>query len=69
MTEKFQAHSDAIQCEGCANSIQRSLGKMTGVHQVVVDVSSKTIRVEYDPAQVKAGEINERLSQAGFPVT
>ena len=67
MTETFQTHSAAIECDACANSIQRALGKLAGVQQVTVDVESKTIRVEYNPAQVKENEITERLALIGFP--
>ena len=67
MTETFQTRSSAIECDACANSIQRSLGKLAGVQQVLVDVENKNIRVDYDPAQVKESEISKRLALIGFP--
>ena len=69
MTETLNTSSAAIECDACANSIQRALGRLAGVRQVAVDVESKTIGVEYDPAQVKESEIQERLALIGFPVS
>lgn len=57
----------AIHCEGCANSIKRSLGKLAGVQRVDVDIHSKNVTVQYEDAQVTESAIRERLEQAGFP--
>jgi copper chaperone CopZ len=57
----------AIHCEGCANSIQRSLGKLPGIASVNVEVASRRVDVEYDPEQTPEPAIRERLALAGFP--
>ncbi|HZO89247.1 MAG TPA: heavy-metal-associated domain-containing protein [Chthonomonadaceae bacterium] len=66
MAATLQAHCPAIHCEGCANAIKRSLGKLAGVHSVEVDIPGKNVTVQYDEAQVGPGAIRERLLQAGF---
>lgn len=66
MTEVFQAHSSAIECEGCAHSIQRSLSKMAGVQKVSIDVQSKRVTADYDPDLTNGAALRERLTQAGF---
>lgn len=60
-------HAPAIHCEGCANSIKRSLSRLQGVGTVQVDVVAKRVEVEHDPAQVTEAALRERLAQAGFP--
>jgi copper chaperone CopZ len=67
LATRLQVHSPAIECEGCANAIRRSLGKLEGVINVVVDVANKNVSVEYRPEEAKEGAIRERLAEAGFP--
>lgn len=63
----FQARCPDIECDGCANSIQRALGRLAGVQSVQVDVTEKRVSVEYESANVTAEAIRSRLEQAGFP--
>lgn len=58
----------AIHCEGCAGSIKRSLGKLSGVQEVMVDVAKKMVTVMYDAEQTNQLAITERLALVGFPV-
>lgn len=60
-------HAPAIHCDGCANAIKRSLGRLPGVESVQVDVAAKRVEVEHDPAQTTEAALRERLAQTGFP--
>jgi P-type Cu+ transporter len=64
----FKGRATAIHCEGCANSIKRSLGKLPGVEEANVDISSKMVSVLYEPSEVTEEAIRTRLEAAGFPV-
>ncbi len=68
MTTLWTGQSNEIECEGCANSIKRTLGKLSGVSTVEVEVDTKTIRVAYDSAQTSEEVLKGRLEAAGFPV-
>lgn len=57
----------AIECDGCANSIKRSLGRLAGVSEVLVNVTEKKVEVEFDPDIVHEEAISARLEQAGYP--
>jgi copper chaperone CopZ len=67
MTTTFQAHTPAIHCEGCANAIKRSLGKLPGVQSVNVDVESKRVSVQFESEQVDEVALRQRLALAGYP--
>lgn len=56
-----------IVCDGCANAITNTLGRMTGVSQVAVDIASKTVTVAHE-AQVSREALAAALDQAGFPI-
>jgi copper chaperone CopZ len=59
----------AIECDGCANSIKRSLGRLAGVSAAAVDITSKQVTVTYDPSATSEEAIRARLEAAGFPAS
>ncbi|MBA4125091.1 MAG: heavy-metal-associated domain-containing protein [Acidobacteria bacterium] len=56
-----------IVCGGCASSIKKALGNLSGVAQVDVDVATKTVKVEHSEAASR-DEIIAALDRAGFSV-
>ncbi len=66
MSATFQAHCPAIECDGCATSIQRTLGNLTGVVNVMVMIEAKNVLVEFDPTKIGPATMRERLRLAGF---
>lgn len=59
-------HAPDIECDGCANSIKKALGRVPGIQDIEVDVPIKTVTVQYDsPADAKT--ISSALDAAGFP--
>ena len=60
-------HSPDIECDGCANSIKRALGRISGIQTVEVDVPTKMITVTYEE-RLPTADIRAALDQAGFPV-
>ena len=61
-------HAPDIQCDGCANSIKRALGRIAGIESVEVDVPAKNVTVKYEAPADLAG-IESALDRAGFPVS
>jgi len=57
-----------IVCGGCANAIQRALGKVPGVSEIAVDVDHKTVAVTYEDTATPRDAIIAALDRAGFPV-
>ncbi len=56
-----------IECEGCAASIQKAVGRLNGVQSVAVDLPGKAVRVTFDPAQSSRETLAEALADIGFP--
>jgi copper chaperone len=57
-----------ISCGGCANAIQRAVGTISGVADVAVDVTAKTVTVRHDAAVGETDLLNT-LDRAGFPAS
>ncbi len=66
MSSIFQAHCPTIECDGCATSIQKTLGRLTGVENVEVSVDKKNVLVQFDPTKIGSATMRERLRLAGF---
>ena len=56
-----------IVCGGCAGSIKKALGAISGVSAVDVDVATKKVTVNHD-AQVSREKIVDALDRAGYSV-
>jgi copper chaperone CopZ len=67
MVQTLEAVCPAIRCEGCANAIRRSLGKLKGVRSADVAIETKRVVVTYDEGVVSARAVRDRLGLAGFP--
>lgn len=45
------------------------LNRLSGVQQVMVDIASKIVNVQFDESVVAVEQILKRLNEAGFPAT
>jgi copper chaperone len=57
-----------ISCEYCQHAIEGAVGKLEGVGHVKVDISKKTIHIDYDPEIVTLTKIEEILDDTGYTV-
>jgi cytochrome c-type biogenesis protein len=53
-------------CEGCAETLSRSLLALQGVHQVVPDVKQKRVRVVYNPQRTTEDSLRRHVEDLGF---
>ena len=68
MASVWSARCPDIHCDGCADSIRRSLGRLGGVEKVEVDIPERRVTIQYDADQTNESALRERLDKAGFPV-
>lgn len=55
-----------MACEGCAQTINDVLSRVSGVREVKSKVPLKRVYVRYEPKQIREGESAEALEGAGF---
>lgn len=56
---------EGMSCGHCVNSVETSVGELTGVSAVKVDLSSKEVVVEFDSAATLA-KIKETIEDQGY---
>src|SRR5512140_2358195 len=57
-----------MTCANCVATVERSLKKVNGVQNAVVNLSSERASVEFDPALAGLPEIISRVERAGYGV-
>jgi copper chaperone len=57
-----------VSCEHCVHAIDKALSPLPGVESVETDLTSKTVRLRYDPAQTPMMTIESALDDAGYTV-
>jgi copper chaperone len=57
-----------VSCEHCVKTVSGALSALPGVAAIDVDLTSKTVRFRYEPAQVSLERIEETLDEAGYTV-
>jgi copper chaperone len=57
-----------MSCGHCINSIEGSVGKLSGVTTVKVNLDSGTVSVEFNPNEVTLDKIKETIDDQGYDV-
>jgi copper chaperone len=57
-----------ISCSHCENTITEALTPLAGVNSVRVDIPTKQVTVEYDPATTSVERFKEVLAEEEYPV-
>ncbi|MFZ5989317.1 MAG: heavy metal translocating P-type ATPase [Bacillota bacterium] len=57
---------EGMTCAACAKSIERAVGKLSGINSVSVNFATEKANVKYDPGTVRLSEIKQAISKAGY---
>lgn len=57
-----------MSCNHCVNSIEESVGNITGVSSVKVNLSSGEVSVEFDSEQTTLDQIKETIEEQGYDI-
>ncbi|MDM5222356.1 copper chaperone CopZ [Peribacillus sp. NJ11] len=66
--EKNTLNVKGMSCGHCINSIEGSVGKLSGVNSVKVNLDSGTVEVEFNPNDVTLDSIKETIDDQGYDV-
>ncbi|GAB0171877.1 copper chaperone CopZ [Lysinibacillus sp. CTST325] len=57
-----------MSCGHCVNSVEKSVGALTGVEQVKVNLADGLVDVAFDETQVSLDQIKEAIDDQGYDV-
>jgi copper chaperone len=58
----------SVSCNHCKMAIESAVGALSGVEQVDVDVSGKSVAVDFDAADVSLDDIEAAVQDEGYEV-
>ncbi|HOJ12645.1 MAG TPA: copper ion binding protein, partial [Clostridiales bacterium] len=64
--KKRRININGMTCTACAKAVERSVGKLEGVHSANVNFATEKLDVEYDENIVDIGRIKESINKAGY---
>ena len=59
---------EGMSCENCARSIKNALMQLNGVYNVIVDIETKRVAIEYDDERLNDEIIRETIEDRGFKI-
>jgi copper chaperone len=57
-----------MTCDGCTSKVAHALKKLTGVHEVVVSLSTGEASVRYDEQLTASDQLKSAVKAAGYGV-
>jgi len=66
--QRTQLKISGMTCANCTAAIERSIGGLEGVGNVDVNLGNETAMVDYDPALVTIGDMEQAVVDAGYEV-
>lgn len=66
MDRKIVLKIEGMHCAACSSAVERVVGKLDGVSQVNVNLSTNKAHIIYDPDKVDIPKMQEKIKKAGF---
>ncbi|MDN4606342.1 copper chaperone CopZ [Sporosarcina highlanderae] len=68
MADKAVLNVKGMSCGHCVKAVEDSVGKLTGVNAVSVNLSEGTVAVDFEGGQTSVQQITETIEDQGYDV-
>jgi copper chaperone len=68
MAEKTILNVTGMSCGHCVKAVEESVGKLSGVNDVKVNLESSSVEVAYESDRVDLQQITETIEDQGYEV-
>lgn len=59
---------EGMTCGGCVSSVERALGRLTGVSKAKAELSAASVQVRFDPEAIDVPALVRSIEDAGYAV-
>lgn len=59
---------EGMSCDHCVKTIKSALTQLNGIYDVIVDLDTKHVAVEYDEERLDVGTLKGTIEDAGYKV-
>nr|WP_179124022.1 heavy metal translocating P-type ATPase [Marinococcus halophilus] len=64
----WNASIEGMTCAACSRRIEKQVGKMEGVSEASVNLTTEKLSVQYDPDEVSPHDMEEKVERTGYSV-
>lgn len=57
-----------VVCGGCSMRIESVLTKLDGIGAILIDIPTKVLTLDYDPAVISLGQIRDEVVALGYDI-
>jgi copper chaperone len=68
MTETTTLNVTGMTCGHCVKAVEESVGKLSGVENVKVDLESSSVEIDYQSDKVDLKKITDTIEDQGYDV-
>ncbi len=68
MTETTILNVSGMTCGHCVKAVEESVGKLSGVNKVKVDLESSSVEIDFQRDQVDLKQITNTIEDQGYDV-
>ena len=68
MTETTTLNVTGMTCGHCVKAVEESVGKLSGVENVKVDLESSSVEINYQSDKVDLKQITDTIEDQGYDV-
>jgi len=65
---KIILNVEGMSCSHCENRVKKAVGALNGVANVLVDLKSKKVSIEFDSEKVSIETIKDTIEDQGYDV-
>lgn len=65
-TKEINIPIQGMTCAACAKAIERTVGKLSGIERVTVNLATEKANIKYNPKALRLSEIKQAISKAGY---
>jgi copper chaperone len=58
-----------MSCQHCVNNISETLSGLEGIGSSIIDLETKTVNIDFDPAVVRMETIIDAIEELGYDVS
>ena len=68
MANTITLNVEGMSCGHCVKAVEGSVGKLSGVKEVKVDLESSSVQVNFESDQVDIQQITDTIEEQGYDV-
>lgn len=67
--ERMISNVEGMSCAHCERAVKNAVGELDGVERVIIDLTGKTVAIEYEPGILTFESFKTVIEEEGYHVS